>query len=250
MYHDGTPNPWDPQNDPFGEEFFLLPAEEETRARAEQVLGDNRDAVRHHVELIAWELQGNSDLLRAFVSLLWHWDAVKPKWIADATFRSVGDVSQMAEAQPLMTLPCLDCGVSLQVGNRLHLMRLYRNLEAFCEGSYEDHRLSDLLCKTCEETRKEYEKEQSSLDQLRQQALIAEYRKRPYAERRRTKEWLVLKRQVHRRDQYRCRLCGHDDLQLHVHHSTYRNYAEERLEDLITLCHVCHRNFHSEAEAS
>lgn len=250
MYHDGNPNSWDPQNDPFGEEFFLVPAEEETRSRAKQVLQDNLDAVRHHVELVAWELQGNSDLLRTFVSLLWHWKAVEPKWMAEAVFMSVGDVSQMAEAQPLMLFPCLDCGAPLHVRNRLHLIKLHHNLESFCGGSYEDQQLTDLLCKTCNDQREEYEREQCSLDQLRQQALIAEYRKRPYAERRRTREWVVLKRQVHRRDQYRCRLCGRDDLQLHVHHSNYGNYAEERLEDLITLCQICHQHFHSASEVS
>jgi 5-methylcytosine-specific restriction endonuclease McrA len=59
-----------------------------------------------------------------------------------------------------------------------------------------------------------------------------------------------LKKQVHRRDGYRCRLCGRDDVELHVHHCTYENYAQERLEDLITLCPVCHRDAHFRSEAS
>jgi hypothetical protein len=62
-------------------------------------------------------------------------------------------------------------------------------------------------------------------------------------------EWMILKRQVHHREGYRCRLCGRDDLQLHVHHSTYKNYGEEKLEDLITLCSTCHERFHR-SEAS
>ena len=78
----------------------------------------------------------------------------------------------------------------------------------------------------------------------------SEYRARPYAERRQTKEWAILKNQIHRRDRYRCRLCGEGDVELHVHHATYNNYAEERLEDLITLCSVCHHHFHFRSEAS
>jgi 5-methylcytosine-specific restriction endonuclease McrA len=60
----------------------------------------------------------------------------------------------------------------------------------------------------------------------------------------------VLKRQIHRRDGYCCRLCGRNDDQLHVHHRTYATYAEERLEDLITLCRSCHEHFHFLSEAS
>ena len=38
-------------------------------------------------------------------------------------------------------------------------------------------------------------------------------------------------------------MCG-KDAQLHVHHCTYANYGEERLEDLIMLCSACHERFH------
>ena len=234
---------FDWQNDPFGEDFFLLPHEEEIRARAKQVLQDNRDAIRHHVEFLTWEMMDNPDLLRAFVSLLWHWEAVEPRWIAEASFRSVGDVCRLAESQPLMVFPCLYCGVELGVRNRDRLLRLYRSSDAFCCTSSEHH-LSNLLCETCLKQRDDYDDEQRLLDQLRQQALLEEYREKPYAERRATREWAMLKRQVHRRDRYRCRLCGSDDAPLHVHHSTYANYAEERLEDLITLCSTCHERFH------
>jgi 5-methylcytosine-specific restriction endonuclease McrA len=96
----------------------------------------------------------------------------------------------------------------------------------------------------------DHAEEQRRLDDLRQQALLAEYRGRPYAERRQTKEWAILKKQVHRRDGYRCRLCGRADVQLHVHHRTYETYAEERLEDLMTPCRSCHEHFHFLSEAS
>lgn len=250
MFNDGTPNSWGAQSDPFAEDFFLVPHEEETRARARHVLNDNRDAVRHHVELLTWEMQDSPDLLKAFISLLWHWEKIDPKWIAEAAFMSVGDVSQLAEAQPLMIFPCLDCGTLLYVKNRRHLLQLHHSSELFYKGTGEYHHLTNLLCRLCNEQRAINDEEQRELDKLRQEALLAEYRKRPYAERRKTKEWAILKKQIHRRDGYRCRLCGDDDAQLHVHHNTYENYGEERLEDLITLCGSCHRNFHYRQEVS
>jgi 5-methylcytosine-specific restriction endonuclease McrA len=45
-------------------------------------------------------------------------------------------------------------------------------------------------------------------------------------------------------------LCGTEDVELHVHHCTYENYAREKLEDLITLCNECHHTFHFKSEAS
>ena len=82
------------------------------------------------------------------------------------------------------------------------------------------------------------------MDRERYEALIATYRARPYELRRESREWAVLKRRVYARDGYRCRLCGHADVGLQVHHSTYKNYAQERLEDLLTLCETCHRRVH------
>lgn len=45
-------------------------------------------------------------------------------------------------------------------------------------------------------------------------------------------------------------MCGTDGVQLHVHHNTYVNYGEERLEDLIVLCRECHADFHGLSNAS
>jgi 5-methylcytosine-specific restriction endonuclease McrA len=244
MTTDGNSYAWVQGDDPFREDFFLPPHEEEIEARAEQIAADNRDAIRHYVELLIWETQDNPDLRKIVVSLLYHWDDVDPRWLAEASFMSVGDVRDLAESQPIVTFHCLDCGVQLQLMNRRHLIRMHYSLRALRRGEIEDERLADLLCKTCIRQRKEHAEDQRRLDGLRQQALLAEYRKKPYVERRGTQEWALLKRQVHRRDRYRCRLCGCDDAPLHVHHCTYANYAEERLEDLITLCSRCHKRYH------
>ncbi len=238
------------QNNPFREDFFLLLPEEEIRVRAEQMRQDNHEALRHFVELLVWEVQGNKDLLGVVISLFWNWEQVNPKWIAEASFMSVGDVSRLAESQPLTTFNCLDCGVELQTVSRRQRTRMYGSLEALCGRNAQDYHLRNLLCAACAKQRDDHDEEQRLLDDLRQQALLEEYRQRPYAERRQTKEWAILKQQIHRRDRYRCRLCGRDDVELHVHHRSYANYGQERIDDLITLCKVCHQHFHFGSEAS
>jgi 5-methylcytosine-specific restriction endonuclease McrA len=250
MAVDADQHTWSEQRDLFGEELLLLPPEEETWARVEQVAEDNRDALRHYVELLIWETQENPDLRTIVVSLLWHWDDVDPRWIAEASFMSVGDVRDLAESRPIMIFHCLDCGTNLQPLNRRHLIRMHHSLRTLRSGEIEDGHLADLLCTACIKQRADHAEHQRRLDELRQQALLAQYRKRPYAERRRTREWAILKKQIHRRDGYRCRLCGRDDTELHVHHCTYANYAEERLEDLITLCGTCHQRFHILSDVS
>jgi hypothetical protein len=51
---------------------------------------------------------------------------------------------------------------------------------------------------------------------------------------------------------YCCQLCDRSgrDVQLDVHHRTYENYGQEKLEDLIVLCRRCHAHHHSVDEAS
>jgi phage terminase large subunit GpA-like protein len=96
----------------------------------------------------------------------------------------------------------------------------------------------------------DHAEQQRRLDRARYKALLDEYRARSYADRRSTRGWAVLKRQIHRRDSCRCRLCGREDLPQQVDHSTYKNYAKEKLEDIIILCQACHEYFHGLPEAS
>jgi hypothetical protein len=248
MYADGEAGAWGDPNS-FGEDFYLVPHDEEIRVRIEQVAEDNQDALRHFVELAIWEALENPDLLRVLLSLLWLWEAVEPSWLAEASFRSVGDVRDLVESQPVMNFNCLYCKVELKPMNWQHRQRMYRSQKAY-HRNVGDDAPTDLLCKTCIAQKADHAGDQRRLDELRQQALLAEYRERPYVERRRTKEWAILKRQVHRRDGYRCRLCNRDDVELHVHHRTYENYAQEKLEDLITLCKECHHDSHFKSEAS
>jgi hypothetical protein len=250
MSPDGNSAAWGAQNDPFGEDFFLMPRDEEIQARAEQVSQDNRDALRHFVELAIWGALDQPDHLKVLITLLWHWKAVDPKWMAESSFMTVSDVRDIAESQAVWVFPCLYCGVELTVLNRRHGIRLQRSFEDYCNDMAGSDPPAALFCNTCQEQKNDLVEQQRRLDGERYEALLAEYRARPYAERRQTKEWAILRKQILRRDKYRCRLCGRDDVELHVHHRSYENYAQEKLEDLITLCSVCHHDFHFGAEAS
>ena len=250
MADDHSSDRWRDQSDPFSNEPYLTPHEGEIRMRAEQVLQDNRDALRLFVEQAIWDALDRPEQLKGLVTLLWHWKDVDPKWVAEASFMSVADLYDLVESQPLMTFPCLGCGAELLVRNRLRRIRLLRSLEDYCGDETEDRPSAELLCEICEEQTNDLVEQQRRLDRERYKALLAEYRARPYELRRESREWAVLKRRVHARDGYCCRLCGRADVALQVHHCTYRNYAQERLEDLISLCGECHRHVHFRSEAS
>jgi hypothetical protein len=250
VLHKDNPNYRGDQNDPFGEDFFLLPSEEEIRARAEQILGDNRDYLRFYIEQAIWYALDNPDLVKVLLSLLWHWETIDPKWLAEASFMTVSDVRNLTESQPVMTFNCLDCSTELADKSRLQEIGMQHSLEVYCGDKTKNAPPVNLLCGSCHQQRKDHAEQQADLDRRRYQALLEEHRERPYEDRRQTQEWKVLKKQIHRRDGYRCRLCGRDGAQLHVHHRTYATYAEERLEDLITLCRSCHEHFHFLSEAS
>lgn len=59
-------------------------------------------------------------------------------------------------------------------------------------------------------------------------------------------QWREIRRLVLRRDGYRCVKCGGNNNTLHIHHKTYQHLGDEtdHLDDLETLCVVCHKNLH------
>ncbi len=249
---DDNPAAFDGQNDPFAEDFFLAPYAEELAERASRMRRDNRDAVRHFVEVVAWEAMDNPQLKEAVVRLLWNWEDVETTWLAEALCMDVRQVCEVAEAEPIQGFNCLVCGSELQVRSRKHLFRVARSLEAACEGNCEGEHAADLLCLACWQQLAEHAEEQRRLTHLMRQALLAEHRRLPYPKRRATEEWRVLRNQVLVRAGYRCQLCGVSGrhVQLNVHHNTYENYGEEKLEDLVVLCRPCHERHHFLDEAS
>jgi 5-methylcytosine-specific restriction endonuclease McrA len=243
-----------PPDVPFGEDFFLAPHAEELAERAARMRTDNRDAIRHGVDVAAWESMVNpelTELKEVLMNLLYNCEGVEVRWIAEAFCMDVRQVCEVAESHPMRAFNCLCCGRELRVRSRTDLFRLNRSLEAVCEGAGEDA-VADLLCRLCSKKFAEDAEAQRRLARQMHQALLAEYRRGSYAERRTTKEYGAMRNFVLARAKNRCQLCGVSgrDVQLNVHHNTYENYGQERLEDLIVLCRPCHARHHSVDEAS
>lgn len=67
-----------------------------------------------------------------------------------------------------------------------------------------------------------------------------------------SKEFKSLREEIFKRDNYTCKVCGwspekdSDDRSLTCHHISYEHLYSEKdyLEDLITLCNVCHNAIH------
>lgn len=56
--------------------------------------------------------------------------------------------------------------------------------------------------------------------------------------------WKNIRQQVLLRDANTCQSCKNLPAQ-EVHHLTYANLGKEKLEDLISFCHPCHKNIHN-----
>lgn len=54
-------------------------------------------------------------------------------------------------------------------------------------------------------------------------------------------KWNFKRRQIAEKCNYRCQLCNKKMLKgFHIHHLTYENFGNEKLEDLMFLCPECH----------
>lgn len=58
-------------------------------------------------------------------------------------------------------------------------------------------------------------------------------------------EWQTLRFTVFERDGYMCQSCGSKH-NLNCHHISYENLGNESLEQLTTLCQVCHTQLHQQ----
>lgn len=66
--------------------------------------------------------------------------------------------------------------------------------------------------------------------------------KEQYDRYRNSSDWKAKRKARLEMDKYRCRRCGLDgDV---VHHRTYENIGNEKMEDLETLCSWCHKRIH------
>ena len=58
-------------------------------------------------------------------------------------------------------------------------------------------------------------------------------------------QWQTRRKAVLKRDNYICQQCSLSGIPLDVHHLTYAHLGEEPLEDLVSVCRVCHTGLHS-----
>jgi len=56
-------------------------------------------------------------------------------------------------------------------------------------------------------------------------------------------KWKFLRKQILDRDNHQCVMCE-STTRLEIHHLTYKRLTDERLSDLVTLCHMCHSRQH------
>lgn len=58
-----------------------------------------------------------------------------------------------------------------------------------------------------------------------------------------SEKWAEIKKRLFKKRGKKCEKCGKINI-LHIHHLTYRNIFNEKDEDLIILCNLCHEKAH------
>ena len=62
-----------------------------------------------------------------------------------------------------------------------------------------------------------------------------------------SRKWKLLRQQRLEKDNYKCVVCDYTD-SLQMHHLNYENFGNETIEDIITLCEICHKDAHTIGE--
>jgi len=65
-----------------------------------------------------------------------------------------------------------------------------------------------------------------------------------YKEKLQTSEWKSKRKEILKRDNNKCQICGHKDVKNHIHHSIYYPDTEPWdycNDNLVTLCMDCHQ---------
>jgi len=65
-----------------------------------------------------------------------------------------------------------------------------------------------------------------------------------YMKHMKSRAWKELRDEVLERDEHCCQVCARDKERLEMHHVSYDNLFNETVDDLVTLCHGCHRQIH------
>jgi 5-methylcytosine-specific restriction endonuclease McrA len=214
---------------------------------AREMVRENKGAQWSVCVSIGIQVGDNVELRNNLIPLLVELD-LPMATICDMFGLSGREVWAIAASEPVSLFWCGDCASPLVVRDRRDLLRLGRASRAVAEARCGDPGTMTLLCDPCIDLRLQLHNEEQRLKRLARQARTAQLRKMPFAEYRQQPEWRVRRVQALTRARYRCQMGASHDGPLDVHHNTYQNYGDERLEDLVVLCRSCHQKFHGVEE--
>jgi len=95
---------------------------------------------------------------------------------------------------------------------------------------------------------KEMDKDEQLMSIIKTEKIIKQPLLSNYKEYLKTKEWIEIRNRIYKRDNNKCVICD-SKLNLNCHHISYENIYNEKDEDLITLCNICHNNEHNKINA-
>jgi 5-methylcytosine-specific restriction endonuclease McrA len=229
-------------------EGLRLALEEEQLAAAKATVADNKGALGTVLLAIGLRMSDDPELRDDLARLFMEQETIPTSVISNAVCLSGRELWQLAALDPISLFGCLDCGEPLPVRDRRELMYLSRaakRLSGVRAGDLVDaNLLSQLLCEGCTQTRLELHNEEARLQRLARQARVAQLRKMPFTEYRKTPEWQARRAAALARAGFRCQTCGTRDARLDVHHNSYARYGNESVFDLVVLCDRCHGLFH------
>lgn len=74
---------------------------------------------------------------------------------------------------------------------------------------------------------------------------LNQLREMDYKEYLETDHWLHFRQEAYKWASYKCQLCDKSQTTLNVHHKNYENKGRETFNDIIVLCHNCHKKYHN-----
>jgi len=81
------------------------------------------------------------------------------------------------------------------------------------------------------------------IGEIKKKEFIKKLQSMRYKDYLKSQYWQAIREKALKNADYRCQLCNSQE-NLNVHHRTYTNKGNEKLEDLIVLCNECHKIFH------
>ena len=214
---DSTPKAWSSPGE------LRLPLDRGMLEAARRMYEENRGALWTHLVSTGLLVEDSLELRANLISLFTQIDEIPISWLDHAFGVNGREAWAIAQTEPIFLFWCLECRVGELVS-------------------------TTLLCGRCTELRLQLHNEEQRLRRLARQARTAQLRTMPFAEYRKQPEWQVRRVQALTRAQYRCQMGSSHDGTLDVHHNCYKNYGDERPEDLVVLCRSCHQKFHGIVE--